>query len=809
MKRKISWISILAVLAAIFPLNPGCKKREQIPNIKQNETFNLLLITIDAMRADRIGAFGFTNALTPNIDRMAENGVMFRNCYAPVPQSLPSHCTIFTGREPMAHQVRNNGMDHLPESEATWAEVMKNYGYETYALVSSYMLHSKFGLKQGFDTFDDSLRYDQIIHNAGTAIAADSVFSRFQSWLEQRPSRKFFAWVNFSDPRAPYAPPQEYAGMFERDPYSGEVANVDHFIGEMVHALEARGLLDRTVIVVAGSCGEAFFEHREWGHGLFGYEETLKVPLILYNPLVFAEKQALECRVRLLDLMPSVLQLFNLGCPAGVQGKSVLPLLSTKSQERETDRPVYFESMLGFAERGFAPLTGIISDNFKFISLPEAELYDLKTDPAELENLALKKIDLAEKMDARLQSYIVDHAENKMKSLGETVKSRKESPAIDPKKGIAALERIRKVGQLVYSDQLDEAEKELQRIRRDYADWTLPEVYDSLYLIYQKKNSPSQIEEILKQAIEKYPEESRFGLSLAQIFTDTGRLKEAEKICIGELARDSRMSQTHIFLGKIYQKMGEARRALAHFEKALEQESLNVLLQVECASQLAELGEKDRSLAILKNLLQSRSLVADPGSANIRASIGGLLTKLGEFEMANTLLLDIVAGGQGNSMVWTQIGLGYFNKGNLEKALESFNKALSLDPHNSLALSSMGTFNLALFRMQKRNDQLERAIAYYTQAWEASPRMVAAVNGLGVALKYAGEYEKAIACWKQALQIDPGFTNTYFNLGITLLETGRRQEAFKYLSICREKYSDRLSANEKQQLDTLIAETKK
>ena len=176
---------------------------------------------------------------------------------------------MFTGRGPQAHGVRTDGADVLPESEQTWAEVMRDNGFETYAVVSSYLLHSKFGLKQGFDAYDDSLDDSSLIHHSQTAIAADRVFSRFQSWLSKRTSGKFFAWVHFSDPQARLALPPEYAKRFESDPYGGEAAFVDHQIGEIVRALEGRGLLDRTVIVVAGSCGEALSEHREWGHGLF------------------------------------------------------------------------------------------------------------------------------------------------------------------------------------------------------------------------------------------------------------------------------------------------------------------------------------------------------------------------------------------------------------------------------------------------------------------------------------------------------------------------------------------------------------
>jgi arylsulfatase A-like enzyme/Flp pilus assembly protein TadD len=801
-------ISLGAILTLIFTFHPGCKKDNNIPRLKQSENFNLLLITIDSLRVDRLGVYGFRNAQTPNIDRLAKNGWMFKNCYASVPLSRPSHSTIFTGREPWAHGVHNNGADFLPANEQTWAEVMKASGFETYALVSSYLLHSKFGLKQGFDTFDDSLDYSSIINNFRTTIAAGQVFARFQSWLEQRTPDKFFAWVHFSDPQASAEAPPEYAKMFENDPYSAKVALVDHYLGEIVRALEAQRLMDRTVVVIAGSQGEALHEHREWGRGLFCYEPTLKVPLIIHHPTAFGEKREIASRVRLLDLMPSLLQLFNLESPIGVQGESFLYLLSKKNRGRQIDQPVYFESLYGFQEMGFAPLTGLISENYKYISLPEAELYDLKTDPAEMENLVLTKSELAQKMGAALGLDVENHYGKKPEALGEAAQSRPENQAIDPKRGIDAVERMLEVERLIDSEKWGDAEKELEGLRSDYRDWRLPQLVDYQYLLDQKKNDPRKIIETLRQAVEKYPERDRFKLSLAQMLISTGRLGEAEKICVEELARNPNLTQAYLLQAAIYRKNGPAAQVLSSLEKALEQEPRNVRLQLEYAARLAELGDKGKSLDILKNLLKNRSLTADPAGADIQADIGGLLIKIGEFEMANTLLLDLVANGQGNSMVWTQIGLGYSNNGIPDKARESLEKAVSLDPNNALALSSLGTFHLSLFNKQKQKDDLEKAVAHYTQARKISPELVSAINGLGVAFRYAGDIEQAIVCWKQGLDIDPGFTDIYFNLGITLIETGRREEALKYLSVCKEKYSDRLSENGRRQLDSLISEIK-
>ena len=797
MKQRLSAIFTLIILAAALVFQPGCRRGPQTPRLKKNKAANLLLITVDSLRPDRLGAFGSARAQTPNLDRLAEKGVAFRNCYAPTPLSLPSHGTIFTGREPLSHRVHNDGREGLPASEQTWAEVMKSHDFETYALVSSYRLHSKFGLKQGFDTFDDSLDYGQTINTLNTAIAADKVFLRFRSWLEQRSGSRFFAWVNFSDPQAPYQPLPEYAGLSENDPYGGEVAQVDHFVGEMLNLLEAKKLVEQTVVVLAGSHGEALGEHGEVGHGIFGYEESLKVPLIIHNPAVFPKKQAVDQRVRLLDLLPSLLELFGLEAPAGVQGQSFWPLLSPQREEAETERPVYFESWYGFAEMGLAPLSGFLNSHYKFISLPEAELYDLRTDPGEKDNLAFKEEDLAAKMSGLLRAYRDSRADEK-----------KEGQGLDPKKGIKAVERLLKTEDLIASEKLEEAEKELGDILREYKDRKLPRAYDDLYFIYWKKKDPRKMEETLSRAAAEYPALSRFGIALAQNLSNSGRLSEAEKICLDVLARDPQESQAHILLGKILQKKGEPGPALSHLEKALSLEPLNYSLQVEYASQLADLGQKARSLEILEKLLKNPALAADPAGAPLRAAVAGILIKVGEGEMANTLLLDMVSSGQGDSKVWSQVGLGYLDKGNLPKAMESLEKALSLDPNNALALSGMGTIYLTLFRQQKQKADLEKAVACYNRAKEVSPRLVAAWNGLGVAWRYAGDREKAIAHWKQALLIDPGFTNTYFNLGITLLESGRRQEAYRTLNVCLEKYAGKLSDGEKRQLQALISEAR-
>ena len=797
MKRSYRVFFLLAALAAALALPPACRTGGQAPRLRKNKAYNLLLITVDSLRTDRLAAYGSAGGLTPHLDRLAEKAVIFRNVYASTPVSLPSHCTLFTGREPLAHRIQSEGRGDLSALEQTWAEAMKAGGFETYGLVSSFRLHSKFGLSQGFDTYDDSLDAGQMINTLSTSVSADKVFQRFQSWLEQRSGQKFFAWVNFGDLQSPSPPLPEYARLSENDPYGSKLAQVDHFLGEMMNLLEAKKLAAQTLVVVAGSCGEALGEHGDVGHGLFAYEETLKVPLIIRNPTVFPNKQAVERRVRLLDLLPSMLDLFGLEKPAGVQGQSFWPLLEPRRKEMETERPVYFESWYGFDEMGLAPLSGLIASHYKIISLPREELYDLGNDPGETNNMAPTEKELLAKMKGELQAYQSSHALGMRNGRG-----------LDPKMGIEAVGRMIDAEKLIAADNLDEARNKLEAVLHDYPDRKLPQAYEDLHFIALKKKDLKQAEEILGRAAAQYPDLSRFGIALSQLLVNSGRLDGAEKICLEALARDPRLSQALILLGIINRKKAETGPARSYLEEALSLEPRNYPLQAEYASLLADVGEKARSLEVLERLVRTPSLSADPASVPLRADIAAILTKIGEADMANTLLLDIVSGGQGDSKVWTQVGLGYLEKGNLPQAMESLQKALSLDPKNALALSGLGTLHLALFRAQQQKADLDSALSYYTKAKDSSPGLVAAWNGLGVAWRYAGDSEKAIAHWRQALNVDPGFTNTYFNLGITLLESGRREEAYRLFNTCLEKYGANLSDAEKRQLQALLAEAK-
>lgn len=795
MSRRSRMIFSAAVLTAAVTFFPGCRREPDTPRLKNAESSNLLLITIDSLRADRLGAVGRAASLTPHCDRLAARGALFTRVYAPAPQTLPSHASLLTGREPPVHGVRRDGGPALPPSETTWAEVMRGAGYETFALVSSFRLHSRFGLDQGFDRYDDSLDFSQAFNTLNTSITADKVSARFRAWLERASGKKFFAWVHFSDPRPPHRLLAEFSSGYKNDPYGGSVAQVDHFIGEVTTLLDARGLGSRTVVVVAGSHGERLLEDREPGDGMYGYEETLRVPVLVSHPELFSVPRTTDRRARLYDVLPSLLELFRLEVPAGVRGRSLWPLLSDRREREEAERPVYFESRRGVEEMSLAPLYGLIHGPYKLLSLPRDEVYDLRTDPGERDNLAPKDKELAAAMNGRLQDHLA--------SMGE---SGRPDRSTGPVEGASAVVRLMRAERLMAEEKTSEAEKELEAVLRDHPDRKLPLAYDHLFSVASKNNDLRQAEEVLRRAAVAFPEIGRFSVALAQILADSGRPDEAEKVCLKALDLDPRLSPALILLGTVYGRKGETGKALSRLEKALELEPRNAALRLEYAFQLTESGDKAKALGVLEGLLRDPSLAADSSGVPLRSDIAGLLIKLGEGEMANTLLLDIVSGGRGDSKTWTQVGLGYMDKGNFPQAVASLEKALSLDPDNALALSGLGTIHLTLFRSRKEKEDLEAAIAFYTKAKEASPGLVAAWNGLGAAWSFAGDPEQAVAHWRRALEIDPGFTNTYFNLGITLLKSGRKDEARRVLSVCLERYSSKLSEAELRQLRALLEE---
>jgi len=366
---------------------------------------DLLLITIDTLRADAPGFGGRRPSPTPLLDRLAAGGRVFTEAHAHNVVTLPSHTNILTGLYPFQHGVRDNEGFRVPAGVPTLATVLHAAGYATGAFVGAYPLDSWFGLNRGFDVYDD--HYPKGSHPDQFLFAerkGDKVVAPALAWWRQQRGRRRFMWVHLFDPHAPYEPAEPYASRFPANPYLGEVAAADAYLAPLLEPFLA-GAETPTLIVVTGDHGESLGEHGEETHGLYAYEATLHVPLLVWGPGVRPGRDGRPARH--VDIFPTLLEAAGLGgtrAPAGPPGmarpgRSLLPPAGAPGAAAETS---YFEALSATFNRGWAPLRGVLRQGHKLIALPLPELYDLPHDPGEVHNLVTSDRQLARLLLARL-----------------------------------------------------------------------------------------------------------------------------------------------------------------------------------------------------------------------------------------------------------------------------------------------------------------------------------------------------------------------------------------------------------------------
>jgi arylsulfatase A-like enzyme/Flp pilus assembly protein TadD len=823
--RTKRWMLCLAAMAALG--SQTCRHSPRVPDARADGGYNLLLITLDTTRADRLGAYGYTKAQTPNLDRLAREGARFTDCHTSVPLTLPAHCTLLTGREPPAHQVRNNGAYTLPESETTLAELFRKAGYSTQALVASFVLQSKFGLAQGFDLYNDTLDLRNTTGDFASEIPADRLFAKFSHWLKNRRSGRFFTWVHFYDPHAPYEPPKDWAERCPGSPYDGEISFMDHYLGEIVRELAEQNLLKKTLIVVCGDHGEAFGEHAEFKHGVFCYEETLRVPLIFWQPRLF-KKRTVSQPVGLVDVLPTVLELYGLGQPAGLQGRSFARQLGGAGEEARGSGPArYFETMQGMEEVGWAPLTGVLRPPYKYISLPEPELYDLENDPLEKKNLYLRKNLIARDLERQLRgrlAQITSRApvtarrqisgpdQERLRALGYLASSAPGSPAAgktptDPKQGVILLNRLQNIRQQIREKAYAEARQKLDELRQEGVPAQLPLYYDVWYELQTGRGDAAATEACLREARSRYPDQSRFTYMLATVCRDRGKTAEAITIATEALTQDPLLTRMHILLAQIYRQQGRLPDAVAHIDRAVQLEPHNSRLWLELANLQREAGQQPAAKATLRSMLGMDEFASGEDAAILRREAAKLLLQMGENAQAESLFEKIVDGSNKSAEDWAQLGLAQLDRGENDRARQSLQQALAVDPDQPLARSGLATLQLNSFREQKNGELLQQAGDNYQRALRIAPNLVSARNGMGVVCLYAGRFDLAIANLQAAIRIDPAFTRAHFNLAIAYLARGRRGDARRVLLNVKERYATRLNDDDRRQLAGLLAET--
>jgi arylsulfatase A-like enzyme/Flp pilus assembly protein TadD len=541
---------------------------------------NVLLVTIDTLRADRIGAYGSRAGLTPTLDALAAGGVRFTRVWSHAPVTLPAHASILTGLLPPRHGVRNNGSFRLGLEPATLAERLRAAGYRTGAFVGAFVLDTRFGLNRGFHKYDD--RYDSGTSSATFHFAersADRVLSSATAWITEPESghaRPWFAWVHLFDPHAPYRAPAPFAHA--RAPYDAEVAWTDSALGTALNELRSRGQLDRTLVIVTADHGESLGDHRETTHGLFAYDATLRVPLIIAAPGL--RPRVVSTPASHVDIMPTVLDLLAIESPSGLDGRSLRPDIDEAAEINA--RAIYFEALDANLTRGWAPLRGIVDGTWKYIDLPEPELYNLDTDPNEQTNLVGREPQRVGELQDRLREWTaapipaggkVDSATAaRLQSLGYITASPRTRAgfalADDPKRLVALSETFNTALDDYSSGRADAALEKFSQVLADRPDFLAARLSAGTVLITTGRAAAAV--SLLRDAPASDKSTPAWLTRMGQSLAAAGELREAQAVLAEAVTATSGDPEPLNELGVVLLRLGETDQARRAFERLLE-----------------------------------------------------------------------------------------------------------------------------------------------------------------------------------------------------------------------------------------------
>jgi arylsulfatase A-like enzyme/Tfp pilus assembly protein PilF len=550
---------------------------------------NLVVVTLDTTRADRIGCYGAKDVETPNLDALAARGVRFDAAVAPMPLTLPAHCTLFTGLLPGAHGVRDNGGFKLAAEHVTLAEVLKERGFATGGFVSAFVLDHRWGIAQGFDRyFDDfDLKQQEKLSMGEIQRPGNETLDKALEWIRGVKDRRFFAWVHLYDPHAPYDPPEPYKSRYASRPYDGEIAWTDSLVGRLLDELTQLDLSKKTVIAVLADHGESRGEHGEHGHGYFVYEQVTHIPFILATPYSKPHGRVVDTVVRSVDVAPTVLDLVGVAGTLKGTGTSLVPLLSRAGGEPGDG---YSESYYARFHYGWSELRAVRTKRWHFIESPKAELYDLSSDPGETVNLASRELSTLDRLRSSLAEFErasiaklaaaapVEEDEETLRKLaslgyvgGTTVDdgtSWRDLP--DPKDRLPVYDRMGRIRAMVKDGQEEEAIPLLESVLRE-----APEVIDAYYTLgncYSKKKDFTKAAEYYRATLAKRPDHDYAMIGLADTLVAMGRVDEAIAGYEHFLKSDPANAQILYRLAQVELDAGRDDAAAASFRKTLDAE---------------------------------------------------------------------------------------------------------------------------------------------------------------------------------------------------------------------------------------------
>ncbi|MDP9268186.1 MAG: sulfatase-like hydrolase/transferase, partial [Acidobacteriota bacterium] len=527
---------------------------------------NVVLITIDTLRADHLGCYGYKAIRTPNIDALAKEGVRFERAFTPVPITLPAHSALLTGTYPTTNGMHDFSGNKLSAQQPTLAKVLRQAGYRTGAVVGSAVLDSRFGLDQGFDLYYDHFDFNRLLETNIDEMErpGNEVVDKALAWLDKNGAQRFLLWVHIYDPHYPYRPPSPFREQYKSNPYDGEIAFADAQVGRLVSALKRKDLYQRTMIVLLGDHGEGLGEHDEKTHGFFIYNSTLHVPLIFKLPAKLpagaspGKARVVADDVSLVDVLPTILNVAAVDVPSGVQGRSLLPLLRGTKPERES--VLYSETLLPRLHFDWSELRGLQAGGYHFIAAPKPEVYDLANDPHELHNLFAEKKAVAEEMQGRLQSTIRQYLPDRELA---------EKTGLDP----ALMERLKSLGyagfsggksQAAPSDKLPDPKDRIRVYER-----ISEAIEDSQHGRYAA--SVEKLRSTLDTEKDSVPVHYLLGIDYFRLNDFPSAVQEFQRVL--QLSPDYALAT--FYLGLAYANAGDVENAITMLQRTLELDATN------------------------------------------------------------------------------------------------------------------------------------------------------------------------------------------------------------------------------------------
>lgn len=643
-------------------------------DLAQTADRNVLLVTIDTLRADALSSYG-GRAQTPNLDRLAARGVRFTGAHANAVVTLVSHASILSGLYPYQTGVRDNIGYRVKPEMPTLATRLKASGFATGAFIGALPLTKRFGLTRGFDVYDDQIpEMTGAVDFALPERRADVVVSRALDWIAAQDTKKFFAWVHVFDPHAPYNPPEQWKAQYAGAPYQGEVAWTDAALAPLFDRLAL--LPKKTLVIVTADHGEGLGDHGELTHGMFAYESTLKVPLIIAEvdpkATTLPKGRVIASPVRHVDLVPTVLDAVGLAADPSLAGTSLRGVMRDGGGP---DRPSYFEAMTGLLARGWAPLRGVLAGGDKFIDLPVAELYDLQADPGEQRNQAAQDTARATVLRNTLATF--DTA----------------LPGAPGRESAAVSEQLRALG---YTSGTGTTKT------------TFTENDDPKRLI--------DLDNALHQANELFV---------------SGRPEEAIRQFEAVIAKRPDLVDAYRYMAYAYWQLGQPAAAIKTLETAVTLHVADQDVLTRLGVFLAETGQAAKAIA----------------------------------------LLDKTAGDDPEAL--NSLGIAYGQAGRVNDALATFQRVLTIDDTNGVALQNIGTIYL-------RQNKVPEAETWVRKAIAADPLLANAYTTLGVILSRQQRPDEAIDAWRRAVELDGREFDALYNVTIALAQRGARDLAVSY-----------------------------